>query len=78
VAQLMLTRAYARGRTLVNASLQYLGIGFSYLYGVLLFDDRVTGVAVLGMLLIVGAGVRATMLRAPQAAVVSRERDQGP
>jgi S-adenosylmethionine uptake transporter len=65
VAQLMLTRAYARGRTLVNASLQYLGIGFSFLYGVLLFDDRVTWIAVAGMLLIVGAGVRATMLRAP-------------
>lgn len=65
VAQLMLTRAYARGRTLVNASLQYLGIGFSFVYGVLLFDDRVTWIAVAGMLLIVGAGVRATMLRAP-------------
>ena len=67
-AQLMLTRAYARGRTLVNASLQYLGIGFSFLYGVFLFDDRVTWIAVAGMLLIVGAGVRATMLRAPAAA----------
>ena len=65
VAQLMLTRAYARGRTLVNASLQYLGIGFSFVYGVVLFDDRVTWIAVLGMLLIVGAGVRATMLRTP-------------
>ncbi len=68
VGQLMLTRAYARGRTLVNASLQYLGIGFSFLYGVLLFDDAVTWIAVLGMLLIVGAGVRATLLRAPAAA----------
>ncbi len=68
VGQLMLTRAYARGRTLVNASLQYLGIGFSFLYGVLLFDDAVTRIAVLGMLLIVGAGVRATLLRAPAAA----------
>lgn len=67
-AQLMLTRAYARGRTLVNASLQYLGIGFSFLYGVFLFDDRITWIAVAGMLLIVGAGVRATMLRAPGAA----------
>jgi S-adenosylmethionine uptake transporter len=65
VAQLMLTRAYARGRTLVNASLQYLGIGFSFLYGVALFDDRITWIAVLGMLLIVGAGVRATILRTP-------------
>lgn len=64
VAQLMLTRAYARGQTLVNASLQYLGIGFSFLFGVILFDDRVTWIASAGMLLIVAAGVRATMLRA--------------
>lgn len=64
-AQLMLTRAYARGRTLVNASLQYLGIGFAFLFGVLLFDDRATWIAALGMLLIVGAGVRATVLRTP-------------
>lgn len=71
-AQLMLTRAYARGRTLVNASLQYLGIGFSFLYGVFLFDDRVTWIAVAGMLLIVGAGVRATMLRAPAGAAPSQ------
>jgi drug/metabolite transporter (DMT)-like permease len=62
-AQLMLTRAYARGRTMVNASLQYLGIGFSYLYGVFLFQDEVTWIGALGMCLIVAAGVRATMLR---------------
>ena len=73
-AQLMLTRAYARGRTLVNASLQYLGIGFSFLYGVVLFDDRVTWIAVAGMLLIVGAGVRATMLRAPAGAAPSQDQ----
>ena len=42
VAQLLMTRAYSIGRTLVNASLQYLGIAFSFGYGVLLFDDRVT------------------------------------
>ena len=68
VAQLMLTRAYARGRTLVNASLQYLGIGFSFLYGVFLFEDRITWLASLGILLIVGAGVRATVLRTPAQA----------
>ena len=67
VAQLMLTRAYARGRTLANASLQYLGIAFSFVYGVLLFDDPINGLAAVGMLLIVGAGVRATLLRAPTA-----------
>ena len=62
-AQLMMTRAYSTGRTLVNASLQYLGIAFSFGYGVLLFDDRVTGMALAGMLLIVGAGLSATQLR---------------
>jgi S-adenosylmethionine uptake transporter len=62
-AQLMMTRAYSTGRTLVNASLQYLGIAFSFGYGVLLFSDRVTGMAVAGMLLIVGAGLCATLLR---------------
>ena len=72
VAQLMLTRAYARGRTLVNASLQYLGIGFSFLYGAVLFEDRVTWIAVLGMLLIVGAGVRATLLRTPTGPALDR------
>jgi len=61
----MLTRAYAHGRTLVNANLQYLGIGFSYLYGVLLFDERVTWMAMVGMVLIVGAGAYATALRIP-------------
>ena len=62
-AQLMMTRAYAHGTTLVNASLAYLGIAFSFVYGVLLFDDRVTWMALLGMLLIVGAGLAATRLR---------------
>ena len=63
VAQFLMTRAYSTGRTLVNASLQYLGIAFSFIYGVLLFDDRVTGMALLGMLLIVVAGLSATLLR---------------
>jgi len=63
VAQLLMTRAYAIGRPLVNASLQYLGIAFSFAYGVLLFDDRVTFMAMAGMLLIVGAGVQAARLR---------------
>jgi S-adenosylmethionine uptake transporter len=67
VAQLMMTRAYSTGRTLVNASLQYLGIAFSFGYGVLLFADRVTWMALAGMLLIVGAGLFATLLRSRAA-----------
>jgi drug/metabolite transporter (DMT)-like permease len=63
VAQLLMTRAYARGRTLVNASLQYLGIAFAFAYGVLLFDDPVTPMALAGMLLVVAAGLAAVWLR---------------
>ena len=44
----------------MNASLQYLVIAFSFGYGVLLFDDRVVWTALLGMLLIVGAGLSAS------------------
>jgi drug/metabolite transporter (DMT)-like permease len=62
-AQLMMTRAYGTGRTLVNASLQYLGIAWSFAFGVFLFGDHVTAMAVAGMLLIVGAGLSATLLR---------------
>jgi S-adenosylmethionine uptake transporter len=62
-AQLMMTRAYATGRTLVNASLQYLGIAWSFGYGVWLFDDRVTAMAIAGMLLVVAAGLSASLLR---------------
>jgi len=67
VAQLMMTRAYATGRTLVNASLQYLGIAWAFVFGVLLFDDPITPLAVGGMALIVAAGLAATLLRSHSA-----------
>jgi drug/metabolite transporter (DMT)-like permease len=70
-AQMMMTRAYRIGRTLANASLQYLGIVFSFVFGALLFDDAVTLSAVAGMALIVGAGLYATLLRARQQHDVS-------
>jgi drug/metabolite transporter (DMT)-like permease len=67
VAQLLMTRAYSTGRALVNASLQYLGIAFSFGYGVLLFADRVTWMSLLGMAFIVVAGLSATLLRSRSA-----------
>jgi S-adenosylmethionine uptake transporter len=63
-AQWMMTRAYARGATLGNAALNYMGIVFAFGFGVWWFDDPVTWMSVAGMLLIVGAGVAATLLRA--------------
>ncbi len=66
-AQLLLTRAYAIGRPLANASLAYLGIVFSVGWGVWLFDDPLPWSSVAGMMLIVAAGVAATMLRVQKA-----------
>ena len=63
VAQMMMTRAYSTGGTLVNASLQYLGIAYSFGYGIWLFDDPVHASSLAGMLLVVGAGLAATLLR---------------
>jgi drug/metabolite transporter (DMT)-like permease len=62
-AQWALTRAYAKGRSLVNASLQYLGIVYSYVYGVLIFQDPITPLALVGMVLVVGAGLVATRMQ---------------
>ncbi|HET7061162.1 MAG TPA: DMT family transporter [Nitrosospira sp.] len=63
LAQLFLTRAYNIGRVLINGSLQYLGIVWAYLYGVFLFDDLITGIALLGMGLVILAGIVAARLR---------------
>jgi drug/metabolite transporter (DMT)-like permease len=63
VAQLMMTRAFRAGRALVNASLQYLGIVYAYIFGVVFFGDRMTWLALLGMALVIGAGLAATLLR---------------
>jgi len=63
-AQLLMTRAYGTGKPLVNASLQYLGIVFSALYGVAVFGDLLGLLSWIGILLIVVAGLGATLLRA--------------
>jgi len=63
VAQLLMTRAYATGRPLVNASLAYLGIAYSCVFGYWLFDDPITPMALAGMVLVVAAGIAATRLR---------------
>jgi len=66
-AQMLMTRAYSTGKMLVNASLQYLGIAFSFGYGVLLFNDKVTWMSLLGIGFIVCSGLAATLLRSKTA-----------
>ncbi len=69
LGQLCMTRAYARGGTLVVASLQYMGIVFASLYGLWWLNERLPWPSWLGMGLIIASGLVATRLRtraAPQ------------
>jgi S-adenosylmethionine uptake transporter len=62
-AQWMMTRAYGTGATLGIAALQYLGIVFSFFLGMVLFGEQLTWLSGAGIVLIVAAGVAATLLR---------------
>ncbi|MBS3997028.1 MAG: DMT family transporter [Hydrogenophaga sp.] len=62
--QLCMTRAYSSGATMVVASLQYSGIVFAGIYGLVIFGDRIPLLGWLGMGLIIASGVLATLLRA--------------
>ncbi len=64
LGQLSMTRAYTRGATMVVANLQYSGIIFAALFGLLLFGDRLPLIGWLGMITIIASGVTATVLRA--------------
>jgi drug/metabolite transporter (DMT)-like permease len=65
LAQLALTRAYHRGHTLTVGSLAYTTVGFSALYGVLLFGERLPWLAWTGMAVVAVAGVWAVRASAP-------------
>jgi drug/metabolite transporter (DMT)-like permease len=65
VAQLALTRAYHRGRTLTVGSLAYTTVGFSALYGVLLFGEHLPLMAWIGMAVVAAAGVWAVRASTP-------------
>jgi len=61
--QLCMTRAYARGATMVVANLQYTGIVFAGLFGITIFGDQLPLIGWLGMGLIIASGILATVLR---------------
>jgi drug/metabolite transporter (DMT)-like permease len=61
--QLCLTRAYARGATMVVANLHYSGIVFAALFGLTVFGDRIPLIGWIGMGLIIVSGIAATVLR---------------
>lgn len=57
LGQLCMTRAYQRGRSLVVASLNYLNVMFSSLFGVLLWNDQLPLLSCVAMLLIIAGGI---------------------
>ncbi len=65
--QLAMTRSYSAGATLVVANLQYSGLLFGAIFGVVLFGDRIGLAGWSGMALIVASGLAATVLRARAA-----------
>ena len=64
LGQLCMTRAYTRGSTMVVANLQYSGIIFAALFGVVLFGEQIPLMGWAGMALIIASGMLATVLRA--------------
>ncbi|MBE9609679.1 DMT family transporter [Chitinilyticum litopenaei] len=57
VAQLAMTRAYRKGKSLAVASLAYLTVVFSTVFGVLIWGDALPLASYAGMVLIVGCGI---------------------
>ena len=62
LAQLCMTAAYKRGKTLVSASLAYSTVVFSGIFGMLLWDETLPWSGWVGVILIVASGLFATAL----------------
>jgi drug/metabolite transporter (DMT)-like permease len=68
LAQLALTRAYHRGRTLIVGALAYTTVGFSAMYGVVLFGEHLPLMAWIGMAVVALAGILAVRASVPAGA----------
>jgi drug/metabolite transporter (DMT)-like permease len=74
-AQMAMTRAYRVGKVLVVANLQYTGIVFSSLWGMLLWGDNFDWHVWLGMAVILASGIAVTFYntrRTTRGAAVSK------
>jgi S-adenosylmethionine uptake transporter len=60
IAQMAMTRAYRLGNTLVTANLQYSGIVFSSIWGILIWSDLLGASGWLGIAIILASGITAT------------------
>ena len=60
LAQLALTRAYHLGNAFLSANLQYTGIVFSSIWGVLIWRDKLDWAAWCGIYIVLIGGLLAT------------------
>jgi drug/metabolite transporter (DMT)-like permease len=70
IAQMAMTRAYRLGNTLVTANLQYTGIVFSSIWGVLIWSDILSFFSWLGIAIILVSGIVATFYNIRNSATV--------
>ena len=63
LGQWCMTRALSRGATLLVVNLQYVGIVFAALFGLVLFGDQIALISWAGIIVIVISGIAATVLR---------------
>jgi S-adenosylmethionine uptake transporter len=76
VAQIAMTRAYRLGKTLVTANLQYTGIVFSSLWGIVLWNDAFGWNSWIGIAVILVSGMAATVYNARNATTsIEQETD---
>lgn len=71
MGQLMMTRAFGRGHTLLVANLQYVGVIFATVIGWFAFADRFEWIELAGIALIVASGIAATRVSSAPAAAPS-------
>ncbi len=64
IAQVAMTRAYRLGAMLVTANLQYTGIVFSSIWGIVIWGDHLSLSGWLGIVIILASGVAATFYNA--------------
>jgi drug/metabolite transporter (DMT)-like permease len=77
-AQMAMTRAYRVGKVLVVANLQYTGIIFSSLWGMLLWGDRFNWYVWLGMGVILASGIAVTFYNTQTTARGTAVKDTDP
>lgn len=64
LAQLAMTRAYARGHTLGTANLQYSAVIFATILGIAVFGDHIATSGWIGIAIIIASGIASTALTA--------------